>query len=193
MGWRSSPRTTLKAPMVSSVRALCAQPNAAITTSRSETPSLARRFFRRPHAWDAHIGCGPGTGDLRSRRIGCGDSYRLGSRCDGTCCRTECSQTIRGDGRQASVSAVKSKGFAMTTSQPAARAASCSRGKAWAVARSQLLLPVSDNYFCRRRGSKGVSPTTWRHSVVVVGRSVAVTCSAGAPTGAEAPAAIPGT
>ena len=60
-------------------------------------------------------------------------------------------------------------------------------------ARSQLLLPVSDNYFCRRRGSKGVSPTTWRHSVVVVGRSVAVTCSAGAPTGAEAPAAIPGT
>jgi hypothetical protein len=61
------------------------------------------------------------------------------------------------------------------------------------TARSQLLLPVSDNYFCRRRGSKGVSPTTWRHSVVVVGRSVAVTCSAGAPTGAEAPAAIPGT
>ena len=29
-------------------------------------------------------------------------------------------------------------------------------------ARRQLLLPVSDNYFCRRRVSKGVSPTTWR-------------------------------
>ena len=40
--------------------------------------------------------------------------------------------------------------------------------------RRQLLPPVSDNYFCRRRVSKGVSPTTWRHSVVVVGRSVAV-------------------
>ena len=49
------------------------------------------------------------------------------------------------------------------------------------------------NYFCRlattisagRRVSKGVSPTTWRHSVVVVGRSVAVKdVSAGAPAGA---------
>src|SRR5713101_352648 len=52
-------------------------------------------------------------------------------------------------------------------------------------ARRQLLLPVSDNYFCRRRVSKGVSPTTWRLSVVVVGRSVAVKdVSAGAPAGA---------
>jgi hypothetical protein len=42
----------------------------------------------------------------------------------------------------------------------------------------------SDNYFCRRRISKGVSPTTWRHSVVVVGRSVAVKVSAEAPPGA---------
>ena len=41
-----------------------------------------------------------------------------------------------------------------------------------ATARRQLLLPVSDNYFCRRRGSKGVPPTTWRHSVRV-GRLVA--------------------
>jgi hypothetical protein len=32
-------------------------------------------------------------------------------------------------------------------------------------ARRQLLLPVSDNYFCRRRGSKGVSPTTGQDSV----------------------------
>jgi hypothetical protein len=43
----------------------------------------------------------------------------------------------------------------------------------------------SDNYFCRRRVSKGVSPTTWRHSVIVVGRSVAVSdVSAEAPAGA---------
>jgi len=42
-----------------------------------------------------------------------------------------------------------------------------------------------DNYFCRRRVSKGVSPTTWRHSVVVVGRSVAgEEVSAGAPASA---------
>src|SRR6266852_52507 len=61
------------------------------------------------------------------------------------------------------------------------------------IARSQLLLPVSDDYFCRRRVSKGASPTTWRRSVVVVGRSVAVEdVSAGAPAGAEAPAEIPG-
>ena len=53
------------------------------------------------------------------------------------------------------------------------------------AARRQLLLPVGDNYFCRRRVSKGVSPTTWRLSVVVVGRSVAVLdVSAGAPAGA---------
>ena len=66
-------------------------------------------------------------------------------------------------------------------------------GKETSYARRQLLLPVSDNYFCRRRVSKGVSPTTWRHSVVVVGRSVAVKdVSAGAPAGAEAPAEIPG-
>jgi hypothetical protein len=52
-------------------------------------------------------------------------------------------------------------------------------------ARSQLLLPVADNYFCRRRVSKGVLPTTWPHSVVVVGRLVAVKyVSAGAPVGA---------
>ena len=52
-------------------------------------------------------------------------------------------------------------------------------------ARRQLLLPVSDNYFCRRRVGKGVTPTTWRLSVVVVGRSVAVKdVSAGAPAGA---------
>ena len=58
-----------------------------------------------------------------------------------------------------------------------------------AFARRQLLLPVDDNYFCRRRVSEGVSPTAWRHSVVVVGRSVAVkTIRAGAPSGAEAPA-----
>ena len=43
----------------------------------------------------------------------------------------------------------------------------------------------SDNYFCQRRVSKGVSPTTWRHSVIVVGRSVAVSdVSAEAPAGA---------
>jgi hypothetical protein len=36
------------------------------------------------------------------------------------------------------------------------------------------------------------SPTTWRHPVVVVGRSVAVErISAGAPAGAEAPAEMP--
>jgi hypothetical protein len=40
-----------------------------------------------------------------------------------------------------------------------------------AVARRQLLLPLSDNYFCRRKVSKGVSPTTWQRSVIVVGRS----------------------
>ena len=40
------------------------------------------------------------------------------------------------------------------------------------VARRQLLLPVSDNYFCRRRGSKRVPPTTWRYSVTT-GRLVA--------------------
>jgi hypothetical protein len=51
-----------------------------------------------------------------------------------------------------------------------------------AFARRQLVLPAGDNYFCRRRVSKGVSPTTWRHSVVVVGRLVAVeNVSAGAP------------
>jgi hypothetical protein len=61
------------------------------------------------------------------------------------------------------------------------------------TARRQLLLPVSDNYFCRRRGSKGVMPTTWHRSVVVVGRLVAgENGSAGAPIGAEAPPAIPG-
>ncbi len=57
-------------------------------------------------------------------------------------------------------------------------------------ARRQLVLPVGDNYSCRRRVSKGASPTTWRHSVVVVGRSVVVEhvrVSAGAPAGAEAP------
>ena len=51
-------------------------------------------------------------------------------------------------------------------------------------ARRQLFLPVGDNYFCRRKVSKGVLPTTWQRSVVVVGRSVAVKRSAGAPTGA---------
>jgi hypothetical protein len=52
-------------------------------------------------------------------------------------------------------------------------------------ARRQLLSPVGDNYFCRRRVSKGESPTTRRPSVVVVGRSVAVKdVSAGAPAGA---------
>jgi transposase len=40
------------------------------------------------------------------------------------------------------------------------------------TARRQLLLPLSDNYFCRRKVSKGMSPTTWRHSVRV-GRLVA--------------------
>ena len=60
------------------------------------------------------------------------------------------------------------------------------------IARRQLLLPGGDNYFCRRRGSKGASPTTGPRSVVVVGRSVAVKRSAGAPTGAEAPAERPG-
>ena len=39
-------------------------------------------------------------------------------------------------------------------------------------ARRQLLLPVSDNYFCRCRGSKRVPPTTWRDSVTK-GRLVA--------------------
>ena len=38
---------------------------------------------------------------------------------------------------------IKSNGFAMTTSQPAARAASCSRGKAWAVTATMTVLPVS--------------------------------------------------
>ena len=52
------------------------------------------------------------------------------------------------------------------------------------AARRQLFLPVGDNYFCRRKVSKGVLPTTWQRSVVVVGRSVAVKRSAGAPTGA---------
>ena len=52
------------------------------------------------------------------------------------------------------------------------------------LARRQLFLPVGDNYFCRRKVSKGVLPTTWQRSVVVVGRSVAVKRSAGAPTGA---------
>lgn len=42
------------------------------------------------------------------------------------------------------------------------------------TARRQLLLPVNDNYFCRRRVSKGASPTTWRRSVRVIGRLVAV-------------------
>ena len=41
-----------------------------------------------------------------------------------------------------------------------------------AVARRQLDLPVSDNYFCRRRGSKGVPRTTGRDSVTT-GRVVA--------------------
>jgi len=36
----------------------------------------------------------------------------------------------------------------------------------------QLVLPVSDNYFCRCRGSKRVPPTTWRDSVTK-GRLVA--------------------
>ena len=40
-------------------------------------------------------------------------------------------------------------------------------------ARRQLLLPVSDNYFCRRRVSEGASPTTGRYSVVVAGWLVA--------------------
>jgi len=48
------------------------------------------------------------------------------------------------------------------------------------------------NYFRRLattisagEGQQGVSPTTWRHSVVVVGRLVAVEdVSAGAPAGA---------
>jgi hypothetical protein len=39
-------------------------------------------------------------------------------------------------------------------------------------ARRQLLLPVSDNYFCRCRGSKRIPPTTWRDSVTK-GRLVA--------------------
>jgi hypothetical protein len=40
------------------------------------------------------------------------------------------------------------------------------------AARRQLLLPVSDNYFCRCRGSKRIPPTTWRDSVTK-GRLVA--------------------
>jgi hypothetical protein len=40
------------------------------------------------------------------------------------------------------------------------------------VARRQLPLPVSDNYFCRCRGSKRITPTTWRDSVTK-GRLVA--------------------
>jgi hypothetical protein len=45
----------------------------------------------------------------------------------------------------------------------------------WDVAaRRQLLLPLSDNYFCRRRVCKGAALTTGRRSVVVVGRVVAV-------------------
>ena len=49
----------------------------------------------------------------------------------------------------------------------------------------QLFLPV--------QGQQGMSPTTWRHSVVVVGRLVAAKdVSAGAPAGAEAPAEIRG-
>ncbi|MGH9409107.1 MAG: DUF3738 domain-containing protein, partial [Vicinamibacterales bacterium] len=33
-------------------------------------------------------------------------------------------------------------------------------------ARRQLVLPVSDNYFCRCRYSKRIPPTTWRDSVM---------------------------
>ena len=53
------------------------------------------------------------------------------------------------------------------------------------------------NYFRRLattisagEGQQGASPTTWRRSVVVVGRSVAVLVSAGAPSGAQAPSVI---
>jgi hypothetical protein len=53
------------------------------------------------------------------------------------------------------------------------------------VCAASITFAGSDNYFCRRRVSKGVSSTTWRHSVIVVGRSVAVeSVSAGAPAGA---------
>ena len=50
---------------------------------------------------------------------------------------------------------------------------------------ASTIFAVGDNYFCRRRISKGVSPTTWQRSVVVVGRLVAVRySSAEAPAGA---------
>jgi hypothetical protein len=45
-----------------------------------------------------------------------------------------------------------------------------------AVARRQLLLPVSDNYFCRRRGSKGSVPEDpGALGFMIGGRSLAVT------------------
>jgi hypothetical protein len=46
-------------------------------------------------------------------------------------------------------------------------------------ARRQLLLPVADNYFCRRRISKGVSPTT--------GRTRLLSSAGGWPERASAP------
>ncbi len=51
-------------------------------------------------------------------------------------------------------------------------------------ARRQLLSPVATT-ISAGDGQQGVSPTTWRHSVIVVGRLVAVEhISAGAPSGA---------
>jgi hypothetical protein len=51
-------------------------------------------------------------------------------------------------------------------------------------ARRQLLSPVATT-ISAGDGQQGVSPTTWRHSVIVVGRLVAVEhISAGAPAGA---------
>src|SRR5439155_4837191 len=51
----------------------------------------------------------------------------------------------------------------------------------WGGARSQLLSPVATT-ISAGQGQQGESPTTWRHSGVVVGRLVAVEyISAGAP------------